>query len=403
MSEYFLGGISMGNIVIASGVRTPIGAYGGSLKDFPAPKLGEKVIKEALDRAGVNSEKVDEVIMGNVLQGGQGMNPSRQAALDAGLPVETPTMTINKVCGSGLKALILGAQAIKDGDSEVVVVGGMENMSQAPYYLSKARFGYKMGHDKLEDALIKDGLWCSITDTHMGNTAENIAEHYNITREEQDQFSAESQEKAEQAISHGWFQDEILPVEIPQKKKDPIIFDTDEHPRPGTTVEKLAKMKPAFQKDGTVTAANASGINDGAAALVIMTEEKAEELGVEPLAVLEGYASAGCEPEQMGIGPVPATRKVLDKTGYKIDDLQLVEANEAFAAQSLAVVNELGIDKEIVNIAGGAISLGHPIGASGARILVTLLHQMKRTGKETGLATLCVGGGMGVSAIVSRK
>ncbi|ACB85479.1 acetyl-CoA C-acetyltransferase [Natranaerobius thermophilus] len=392
----------MEKIVIASGVRTPIGTYGGSLKDFPAHKLGEKVIKEAVNRASIAPEDVDEVIMGNVLQAGQGMNPSRQASLGAGIPKETPALTINKVCGSGLKALILGAQAIKDGDSEVVVVGGMENMSQAPYYLSKARFGYGMGHGKVEDAMIKDGLWCSITDQHMGNTAEAIAEHYNITREEQDEFSVDSQNKAEKAISEGWFQEEILPIEIPQKKKDPIIFDTDEHPKPGTTLDKLAKMKPAFQKEGTVTAANASGINDGAAAMVITTESKAKELGLEPLGVLDGYASAGCEPEHMGIGPVPATRKVLDKTGLSVDDLDLIEANEAFAVQSVAVMKELGLDEERVNIGGGAVSLGHPIGASGARILITLLYHMKRTDKKRGLATLCVGGGMGVSTIVSR-
>ncbi len=392
----------MEKVVIVEGVRTAIGGYGGSLKDFAAWQLGQLVIKSVLERGGVKSEQVDEVIMGNILQGAQGMHPTRQASLGAGVPQETPVMTINKVCGSGLKSVALAAQAIKLGEADIVVAGGMESMSQAPYYLTQARWGYKMGHGKVEDAMIKDGLWCSITDQHMGNTAEAIADKYNISREEQDEFAAQSQEKAQKALSEGWFKDEIIPVEIPQRKKDPIIFEQDEHPRAGTTAEKLAKMRPAFLKEGSVTAGNASGINDGAAALLVMSETRARELGLEPVAYLESYASAGVDPLYMGMGPVPAVQKALARTDYSVDDIDLIEANEAFAVQALAVSRELGFKEEKVNVGGGAIALGHPIGASGARVLVTLLSHMQRMDREMGLATLCIGGGMGIAAVVKR-
>ncbi len=393
----------MDKVVIVSAVRTAIGTYGGSLTDFPAWKLGQLVIAEAIKRAGLEKDDIDEVIMGNILQAGQGMHPARQAALGAGLPVEVPVMTVNKVCGSGLKAVVLGAQAIKLGDADVVVAGGMESMSQAPYYLLQARWGYRMGHGTLEDGMIKDGLWCSLIDQHMGSTAEAIAEKYNIFREEQDRFALESQERAQKAIQEEWYKEEIVAVEVPQRKKDPLIFAVDEHPRAGLSLEKLGKMKPAFKKDGTVTPGNASGINDGAAALVIMKESRARELGITPMATLEGYASAGVEPRYMGMGPVPAVQKVLQKTGYQLADIDLIEANEAFAVQSLAVIKELGLDPAVTNVGGGAIALGHPIGASGARILITLLHHLKRTDKKRGLATLCIGGGMGIAALVNRE
>ena len=336
----------MERVAVISSVRTAIGAYGGTLKDYPAWKLGQMVISEVLKRANVKAEDVDEIIMGNILQAGQGMHPTRQAALGAKIPEEVPSMTVNKVCGSGLKAAVLGAQAIKLGEADIVVTGGMESMSQAPYYLPRARWGHKMGHGKIEDAMIKDGLWCSLTDQHMGNTAEAIADKYEISREEQDGFAADSQQKAEKALEEGWFEDEVMPIEIPQRKKEPIVFKKDEHPRPGTTAEKLAKMRPAFRQDGSVTAGNASGINDGAAALVLMSESKAKELGLEPQAYLEGYASAGVDPLYMGLGPVPATKKLLEKTGYGIEDVDLVEANEAFAVQSLAVMKDLNLEPE---------------------------------------------------------
>jgi len=389
-------------VVIVEGVRTAIGGYGGTLKDFAAWQLGKIVIEDALKRSKLEGNQVDEVLMGNILQAGQGMHTTRQAALAANVPYQVPVMTVNKVCGSGLKTVTLAAQSIKLGEADIIVAGGMESMSQAPYYLPQARWGYKMGHGKVEDAMIKDGLWCSLTDQHMGNTAEAIADKYNISREEQDEFAASSQAKAQKALDEGWFADEIVPVEIPQRKKDPIIFSHDEHPRPGTTADKLAKMRPAFKKDGSVTAGNASGINDGAAALVIMSESKAKELGLQPIAYIESYASAGVEPLYMGMGPVPAVQKALEKANLNIDDIDLVEANEAFAVQALAVSKELGFKEDRVNVGGGAIALGHPIGASGARILVTLLGHMKRLGKETGLATLCIGGGMGIAAIVKR-
>lgn len=393
----------MKKVVIASAVRTAIGSFGGSLSGVSAVELGAIVIKEALNRAKVKPDMVDEVFMGCVLQAALGQNVARQASIRAGIPVEVPTMTINKVCGSGLRSVSLAFQSILTGDNEIVVAGGTENMSQAPYYLPKARWGLRMGNGELVDGMIYDGLWDIFNGYHMGITAENLAEKYGITREEQDEFAAASQQKAEKAIKEGKFKDEIIPVEIPQRKGDPVIFDTDEFPRPGTTVEKLAKLKPAFKKDGTVTAGNASGINDGAAALVIMSEEKAKELSIEPLATIVAWASGGVDPSIMGLGPVPATKKVMEKAGLTVNDMDLIEANEAFAAQSIAVARELKFDMEKVNVNGGAIALGHPIGASGARILVTLLHEMKKRNSKYGLATLCIGGGMGTSLIVKRE
>jgi acetyl-CoA C-acetyltransferase len=353
-------------------------------------------------RAGIEASQVDEVIMGNVLQGGQGQNPARQAAIKAGLPIESSAMTVNMVCGSGLRAVALAAQAIAAGEASIVLAGGFESMSQAPYYLSKARWGHRMGNGTIEDGMIKDGLWCAMGNTHMGITAENLAEKYQISRREQDEFSAESQRRTQEAIAAKRFAEEIVPVEIPQRKGDPIIFDTDEFPRAGVTADSLAKLRPAFKKDGTVTAGNASGINDGAAALVLMTEAKAKELGIKPLATFVASAHAGVDPGIMGIGPVSAVRKVLTKTGLALEDLDLIEANEAFAAQSLAVNKELGWNTDIINVNGGAIALGHPIGASGARILVTLLYEMKKRNVKTGLATLCIGGGMGIAVVVQR-
>lgn len=392
----------MEKIVIASAVRTPVGNYGGALKDFSAVDLAALIYKEALRRAGVGPDQVDEVIMGNVLQGGQGQNPARQAALKAGLPVTAAAMTINMVCGSGLRAVALAAQAIAAGEADIILAGGFESMSQAPYYLNQARWGYRMGNGTVEDGMIKDGLWCALGNTHMGITAENLAERYQLSRREQDEFAAESQRRAAEAIKANRFADEILAVEIPQRKGDPIVFATDEFPRAGVTADSLAKLRPAFKRDGTVTAGNASGINDGAAALVLMSESKAKELGIDALATFVAGAHAGVEPDVMGLGPVSAVRKVLAKTGLTLADIELIEANEAFAAQSLAVNRELGWNTDIINVNGGAIALGHPIGASGARILVTLLYELKKRGAKRGLATLCVGGGMGVAAIVER-
>jgi len=389
-------------VVILSGVRTAIGTFGGTLQNVRAGDLGAVVIKEAIKRAGISLDTVDEVIMGNVLQAGQGQNPARQAAMKAKLDTKVPAMTVNKVCASGLKAVVLAAQAVMCEDADVIVAGGMENMNLAPHILHKARYGYRMGHGELIDSMISDGLWCIFNDVHMGITAENLAELYGITREEQDEFAAGSQQKAEKAIAEGRFEDEIVPVEIPQRKGDPIVFSRDEHPRPGTTKEKLASLRPAFKKDGTVTAGNASGINDGAAALVIASKDKASELGIKPMATVKAYASSGVEPKVMGIGPVSATRKALAKAGLNLDDIDIIEANEAFAVQSLAVGRELGWDIDKVNVNGGAIALGHPIGASGARILVTLLHEMIKRDVRFGLATLCIGGGMGLSVIVER-
>lgn len=392
----------MERVVIASAVRTPVGSYGGTLKDIKAVSLAELVFREAIRRAGIEAKQVEEVIMGNILQAGQGMNPTRQAAIKAGIPVEATAMTINMVCGSGLRAIALGAQAIAMGEASIVLAGGAESMSQAPYYLTQGRWGHRMGHGSVEDAMIRDGLWCAMEDVHMGITAENLAEQYNLTRQEQDEFAAESQRRALAAIAEGRFAEEIVPVKIPQRKGDPIIFGTDEYPRAGVTAESLAKLRPAFKKDGTVTAGNSSGINDGAAALVLMTETKAQELGIEPLATFAAAAIAGVEPRIMGYGPVSAVRKLLTKTGLTVEDLDLVEANEAFAAQALVVNKELGWNSDIVNVNGGAIALGHPIGASGARILVTLIYEMKRRNAETALATLCIGGGQGIAALVQR-
>lgn len=392
----------MREVVIASAVRTALGSFGGTLKDIPAVDLGALVIKEALNKAGVKAENVDEVLMGNVIQAGLGQNPARQASVKAGLPVEIPAMTINKVCGSGLRCVALAAQMIKAGDADVVVAGGMENMSQGPYVLKTARFGQRMGDGKMIDTMVNDALTDAFNGYHMGITAENIAEQWGLTREMQDEFSANSQAKAEAAIKAGKFKDEIVPVVIPQRKGEPIVFDTDEFPRFGTTVEKLGKLRPAFKKDGTVTAGNASGINDGAAALVVMSAEKAKELGVTPICKIVSYGSKGLDPSIMGYGPFYATKKALEGTNLTIDDLDLIEANEAFAAQSLAVAKDLGFDMNKVNVNGGAIALGHPVGASGARILVTLIHEMMKRDAKTGLATLCIGGGMGTALIVER-
>lgn len=395
--------MSSREVVIVSAVRTPIGNFGGSLKSVSAVQLGAHVIKSVVDKAGIDSNQVDEVIMGNVLQAGLGQNPARQAAIHAGLPQLTPALTINKVCGSGLKAVHLAAQAIVTGDAEIVVAGGMENMSQSPYLSMGARDGFRMGDQKFIDSMVHDGLWCAFNDYHMGITAENLCEQYSLTREEQDEFAAWSQDKAAKAIAEGRFNDEIVPVEIPQRKGEPIIFDTDEYVKAGTTAEKLAKLRPAFKKDGSVTAGNASGINDGAAAVLVMSRQKAEELGIEPLATIRANASAAVDPSVMGIGPVPATKKALAKAELTINDIDLIEANEAFAAQALSVGKDLAFVKEKLNVNGGAIALGHPIGASGARILVTLIHELKRRNETFGLATLCIGGGQGVATIIERK
>ena len=392
----------MREVVIASAARTALGSFGGSLKDVPAAELGAIVIKEAVKRAGIDPEQVEEVVMGNVIQAGLGQNVARQATLKAGLPNEVPAMTINKVCGSGLRTVALAAQMIKAGDADIVVAGGMENMSAAPYVLDKARWGQRMGDGKLVDTMIKDALWDAFNNYHMGVTAENIAKQWGLTREMQDEFSASSQAKAEAAIKAGKFKDEIVPVVIPQRKGDPIVFDTDEFPRFGTTAEKLAKLKPAFIKDGTVTAGNASGINDGAAAFVVMSAEKAAELGVKPLAKIVSYGSKGLDPAIMGYGPFHATKKALEAANLTVEDMDLIEANEAFAAQSLAVAKDLNFDMSKVNVNGGAIALGHPVGASGARILTTLLYEMEKRDAKRGLATLCIGGGMGTALIVER-
>ncbi len=393
----------MQEVVIASAVRTPIGTFGGTLREIPAVELGGIVIKEVLHRAKIRQDKVDLVVMGNVLQAGEGQNPARQAALLAGVSQYTPAITVNAVCGSGMEAVITGIQKIQVDAAEIVVAGGMESMSQAPFVLPQVRWGARMGHVQILDTMIHDGLWCSFGDTHMGITAENVAERFQLSRQDQDEFAALSQQRAEAAIKSGRFRDEIVPVEVPQRKGDPIIFDTDEFPRFGTTAEKLAKLKPAFAKNGTITAGNSSGINDGAAALLLMTAERALKMGIRPLAKIVGYSVAGCEPELMGTGPIFAVRAAIEKAtellGKKIE---LVELNEAFAAQSLACLKELHLSPEIVNVNGGAIALGHPIGCSGARILVTLVYEMKKRQVEVGLASLCVGGGMGYAMIVER-
>ena len=393
----------MRDVVIVGAARTAIGKFGGTLKDVPTRTLGAVCIEEALKRAGVAKEDVDEVIMGCVLQAGLGQNVTRQMMLDAGLPVETPCFTINKVCGSGLRAVELAAQIIKAGDAEIIVAGGAENMSASPYVMNAARWGARMFDAKMTDVMVNDGLWDAFNNYHMGMTAENVAEQWGITREELDEFSVISQNRAEKAVDGGVFDDEIVPVTIPQRKGDPIVFSRDEHLTRGSTMEKVAKLKPAFKRDGgVVTAANASGINDSGAAVVVMSKEKADELGIKPMATIKSYASGGVDPSIMGVCPVPATKKALAKAGLTIEDIDLVEANEAFAAQSLAVRKDLGLDPEKTNVNGGAIALGHPIGASGCRILITLLYEMARRDAKTGLATLCIGGGMGTSLIVER-
>ena len=388
--------------VIVSAVRTAIGTYGGGLAEVPAVTLGEICIRAALERADLKPGQVNEVIMGNVLQAGLGQNPARQSAINAGLPVEIPAMTINKVCGSGLKSVMLAAQAIKLGDADIVVAGGMESMSRAPYLLEKARFGYRMGDGKLVDEMIRDGLWDAFNDCHMGMTAENICMAAELSREDLDKFALQSQQRAAHAIEAGVFKQEIVPVEVPGKK-GPTIFDKDQGPRSETTIEALTKLRPAFMAEGgLVTAGNSSGLNDGGAAVVVMSRKKAEELGLKPMATIRSYASAGVDPRVMGMGPVPATKGALEKAGLKVSDLDLVEANEAFAAQSVAIGRELGFDPSKLNVNGGAIALGHPIGASGTRILVTLLYEMQRRQSHYGLATLCIGGGQGVAMIVER-
>ena len=383
-------------------MRTPIGAFGGSLAGTPASKLGAIVIKSLLERNGVAPEQVDEVIMGQILTAATGQNPARQAAMEAGLPQECPSMTINKLCGSGLKSVHLAAQAIKCGDADVIIAGGQENMSLAPHALPKSRDGQRMGDWQLKDTMLVDGLMDAFNDYHMGVTAENIAKKFGFSRDDQDAFAAASQQKTERAQADDLFANEIAKVEIPQRKGDPVVFDRDEYPKAGVTAEGLGNLRPAFDREGTVTAGNASGINDGAAALLIMSEDKAKELGLTPMATIKSYASAGVDPAIMGTGPIPATRKCLEKAGWSVDDLDLIESNEAFAAQSMSVNAELGWDTDKVNISGGAIALGHPVGASGARVLVTLLHGMQRTDANKGLATLCIGGGQGVALAVER-
>jgi len=394
---------NMKKAVIVSAARTPIGAFGGVFASLSAVDLGVIAAKEAIKRAKIEPSQVDEVYFGNVLGAGLGQNVARQVTLGAGISVETPAMTINMVCGSGLRTISMAAQFVESGQCDVILCGGTESMTNAPYLLPKARWGQRMGDGKLVDYMVYDGLTDVYNQYHMGITAENIAEQWGLTREEQDRIAVQSQNRAEEAQKSGKFKEEIVPVEIPQRKGDPIVVDTDEYPKHGTTMEKMAKLKPAFKKDGTVTAGNASGINDGAAALIIMSKDKAEELGLEYICEIAGYGSAGVDPSIMGIGPVPATKKALAKAGWTVEDLDLIEANEAFAAQAAAVVKDLGLSEEITNVNGGAIALGHPIGASGARILVSLIHEMEKRDAKKGLATLCIGGGMGTALLVERK
>lgn len=391
----------MQEVVIVAARRTAVGAFGGALAGIPASELGALVIKDILESTGVSPDQVDEVLLGQVLTAGVGQNPARQAAIKAGLPAAVPAMTINKVCGSGLKAVHLATQAIRCGDAELILAGGQENMSASPHVLPNSRNGQRMGDWKAIDSMVHDGLWDAFNDYHMGITAENLAEKYAITREEMDAFSAQSQQNAANAIKEGKFKSQIVPVQISQRKGDPVVFDTDENPR-AVTAEKLAGMRPAFKKDGTVTAGNASSLNDGAAVVMICSAAKAKELGLEPLARIAGYANAGVDPAIMGIGPAPATRRCLEKAGWSLDDLDLAEANEAFAAQALSVNKELGWDTSKVNVNGGAIALGHPIGASGCRVLVSLLHEMIARDAKKGLATLCIGGGQGVALAIER-
>ena len=392
----------MKKAVIVSAARTPIGSFGGAYSSLSAVDLGVIAAKEAIKRAGIEPSMVDEVYLGNVLGAGLGQNVARQVSIGAGIPVETPALTINMVCGSGLRAVSMAAQFIESNQCDIILCGGTESMTNAPYLLPKSRWGLRMGEGKVVDYMVHDGLFDIFNGYHMGITAENVAEQYGLTREDQDEFSAQSQMRAEEAQKSGRFADEIVPVVIPQRKGDPVVIDTDEYPRHGSTFEKMAKLKPAFKKDGTVTAGNASGINDGAAALIIMSKEKADELGLKYLCEIAGYGSAGVDPKVMGLGPIPATKKALANAGWTIDDLELIEANEAFAAQSLAVVRDLGLKPEITNVNGGAIALGHPIGASGARILVSLIYEMQKRDAKKGLATLCIGGGMGTAMLVQR-
>jgi acetyl-CoA C-acetyltransferase len=393
----------MSKAVIVAGCRTAIGTFGGALKDVSVAELGRTVIDGVLKRAGIDRADVEEVIMGNVLQAGAGMNPARQSAIAAGIPESVPSFTVNKVCGSGLKAVALAAQAISAGDADVLVAGGMESMSGAPYILTQARWGYRLGNGELKDSLLSEGLTCAMAGCHMGITAENVAASLEISRVEQDEFSADSQRRAAAAIESGRFEEEIVPVMMPRKKGDPVPFKIDEHPRSDTTADKLARLKPAFMRDsGTVTAGNASGINDGAAAVIVVSAERARLMELSPLARIVSYASAGVDPRYMGLGPVPAIEKALEKADLRLDDIELFELNEAFAAQSLGVIKKLGIDSSKINVNGGAIALGHPIGASGARVLVTLLYEMRRRNLKRGLASLCIGGGQGIAMVVER-
>lgn len=392
----------MREVVIAGAVRTAMGKFGGTLADVPVTELGAVVVREAIKRARVAPGEVDEVIMGQVLQGGAGINPARQVALKSGLPLSVPAYTVNKACASGMKAVALGALSIASGENEVVVAGGMENMSAAPFLLQEARWGYRLGHGELLDGLLRDALYDPTEGGHMGITAENLAAEFNISRREQDKFAVRSQRKAAMAIKEGRFQAEIVPVQVPQKRGEPLVFSVDEHPRPDTTVEALSTLKPAFKEDGTVTAGNASGINDGAAAMVLLSADEAKRRGIRPMAKIVSYASAGVEPAKMGLGPVPATKAALTKARLRLKDIEVIELNEAFAAQSLAVIAQWGLNPDIVNLNGGAIALGHPVGASGARILVTLLHIMADRGARLGLATLCVGGGQGMAIVVAK-
>lgn len=392
----------MTEAVIVTALRTPVGSFGGAFKDVSAVDLGAAVVKRAIDSIGLDPATIDEMIFGNVLSAGLGQNVARQVAIKAGIPKHVPSFAINKVCGSGLKTVALAAQSILSGDNEIVIAGGTESMSQAPYVLPDARWGKRMGNSQMIDTMLKDGLTDAFTDIHMGITAENIVGKYQFTREQQDELAVRSQNNAEKAVTSGRFKEEIVPIEVPQRRGEPKVVDTDEHPRFGTTNESMAKLKPAFKKDGSVTAGNASGLNDGAAVLIVMSREKADELGLKPLATIKSYASAGVDPKIMGCGPIPATQKALKKAGLTVEDLDLIEANEAFAAQALSVITDLKFNTDIVNVNGGAIALGHPVGASGARILVTLLHEMEKRDSKRGLATLCIGGGQGMSLIVER-
>ncbi|HXA29529.1 MAG TPA: acetyl-CoA C-acetyltransferase [Candidatus Angelobacter sp.] len=391
----------MEDAVIVSAVRTPVGTMGGAFVDVPAPRLGAIAVEEAIRRAGVDAAEIEEVLMGNVLQAGLGQNPARQASLGAGLDTSIPTMTVNKVCGSGLKTVALAAQAIRAGDASLLVAGGMENMSRAPYLIENARYGYRLGNGELVDEMIRDGLWCAFDNCHMGITAENVAAEYEVSREDQDAFAAESQRKAGEALKSGRFKDEIVAVPV-QRKKETVLVDTDEHPRPESNADVLAKLRPAFNKEGTVTAGNASGINDGAGAVVVMSASRARAEGRTPLARIRAYASAGVEPRVMGMGPVPAARKAMATAGVEVKDIGLFELNEAFAAQSVAVGRELAVPEDRLNVNGGAIAIGHPIGASGTRILVTLLHEMLKRDTEIGLAGMCIGGGQGIAMVIER-